>query len=368
MEETMKYIAAVFIAIALLAVPAGSAWMVPGAPQTSPMGDVIGSYKVGVIPTFVITAVDQDKTVTIQTDNFPANDTFVVTMGAMGTRGIGGIKVATTDSGDGGRFTRTYNIPAKLHGAYQIAIRLESPTSGYFAYNWFYNRDANVDDGDGEDGDEDGTTPYKGFPTITILSVVRGDTVTIKGHNFPAEDAFQVRMNWMGTKGVAGAIVDTYETGTGGEFTDTFDIPDFLSDAYQIAIRLESPTSGYFAYNWFYNNTTSGNGDDDGTEAPDGYTGFPTFTILAVEKDKNVTIQAKNFPPDDTFTVKMNWMGTRGIGGKVVESIDTGDGGAFKDTYTIPAFLYSQYRIAIRLESPSSGYYAYNWFYNNTAP
>jgi hypothetical protein len=35
----------------------------------------------------------------------------------------------------------------------------------------------------------------------------------------------------------------------------TFDIPASLKGSYQIAVRLQSNTgSGYFAYNWFYNN------------------------------------------------------------------------------------------------------------------
>jgi hypothetical protein len=57
----------------------------------------------------------------------------------MGTKGINGIKVASTASGKGGAQQLTYNIPAALKGSYQIAIRMQSPTSGYFAYNWFYN-------------------------------------------------------------------------------------------------------------------------------------------------------------------------------------------------------------------------------------
>jgi hypothetical protein len=59
-------------------------------------------------------------------------------MGPMGTKGIGGIVVGTTDSGVGGAFSATYNIPAALAGSYQIAIRMDSP-QGFLAYNWFYN-------------------------------------------------------------------------------------------------------------------------------------------------------------------------------------------------------------------------------------
>ncbi len=77
---------------------------------------------------------------TIKTNNFPANDTFVVRMGAMGTRGVNGIKVDQISSGSGGELTLTFNIPASLQGSRQIAIRLESPGSGYYSFNWFYNR------------------------------------------------------------------------------------------------------------------------------------------------------------------------------------------------------------------------------------
>jgi len=91
------------------------------------------------IPTFTIQSVVKDTSVTIETKDFPAGDTFVVTMGKMGTRGVNGIKVGEQKSGEGGTFTATYKIPDALKGEYQIAIRLQSPTSGYYAYNWFYN-------------------------------------------------------------------------------------------------------------------------------------------------------------------------------------------------------------------------------------
>lgn len=93
-------------------------------------------------PTFVITAVVKDDSVTISGSNFPANDKFTVTMGAYGTKGIGGIVVETTNSGSGGALSKTYKIPSALKGSYRIAIRLQSPTSGYYAYNWFYNNNA----------------------------------------------------------------------------------------------------------------------------------------------------------------------------------------------------------------------------------
>jgi hypothetical protein len=60
-------------------------------------------------------------------------------MGEMGTSAVGGNLVTTTDTGQGGAFRATYTIPAAFRGAGQIAIRLENLSTGYFAFNWFYN-------------------------------------------------------------------------------------------------------------------------------------------------------------------------------------------------------------------------------------
>ncbi|MBI3764196.1 MAG: LysM peptidoglycan-binding domain-containing protein [Chloroflexi bacterium] len=89
-------------------------------------------------PTFTIVGVAADRSATIRTANFPATQTFEVLMGAMGTHGVNGTSVGSTNSGAGGTFTATYNIPANLRGARQIAIRLQSAT-GFFSYNWFWN-------------------------------------------------------------------------------------------------------------------------------------------------------------------------------------------------------------------------------------
>jgi hypothetical protein len=57
----------------------------------------------------------------------------------MWTQGVDGIVVTTIDSGSGGSFSKTFNIPAALAGEDRIAIRLQATTDGWYAYNWFYN-------------------------------------------------------------------------------------------------------------------------------------------------------------------------------------------------------------------------------------
>ncbi len=371
-----KVFTAIVLAAVMLALPAGTALMAIdtlfGQPLLAPhSGNLDGSGRLaqGVIPTFVITAVKRNQWVEIQTDNFPADDYFIVTMGAMGSKGANGVIIATTYSDEGNRFTMRYAIPAMFWDYKQIAIRLESPTSGYYAYNWFYNNDVNVpaDDKSKPPVDSEGK-PYNGYPTISIVGVVGGGSVTVKGHNFPANDDFFVRMNWIGTQGVAGAVVATFHSGPGGEFKETWAIPDFLKVASQIAIRLESPTSGYYAYNWFYNNSTQANDEGKQQAIPASYVGYPTFAITAVKRDKNVTILTHNLPPNDKFVVTMGVMGTRGVGGYWVDQFKSGDGGVQELKFKIPPQLFGSYQISIRIESPTTGYYAYNWFYNNTYP
>ncbi len=320
------------------------------------------SQTLSYFPTFSIVSVVTDTTVTIITYNFPANDVFNVYMGPMGTRAVNGIWVASQQSGNGGTFTATYNIPDALKGSYQIAIRLQSSTgSGYYAYNWFYNDTSTLPPpGSGVPG-----SGYAGFPTFSILSVVRDKSVTVQTYNLPANDSFVVTMGLMGTRGINGYVVATTASGAGGSQQLTYDIPAALAGLYQISIRMASTTSGYYAYNWFYNNTT-------GSVVPvppvPPVVVYPTFSISSVTRDGSVSIQAYNFPANDTYNVYMGPMGTQGIGGILVDTISTGAGGSFPATFTIPAALYGSYQISIRLQSPTTGYYAYNWFYNNTTP
>jgi hypothetical protein len=314
------------------------------------------------IPTFSIQSVVPDQTVTIQTSGFPANQVFTVTMGPIGTRGVNGTVVGTTNSGAGGSFTATYTIPAQLRGAAQISIRLQSP-QGYFSYNWFYNVTG---------GTSPGPAPspgYTGIPTFSIVSVDPNKSVEIQTNNYPANQVFTVTMGEIGTQGIGGITVGTFNSGAGGTLKATFNIPAQLSGRARIAIRAQTAHANpYFSYNWF--NNVAGGSTGGGTTTPPtpGYTGIPTFKICRVTGNQNVTITTTNFPAGQTFTVTMGPMGTRGIGGTVVGTLASGSGGALTATFNIPAHLQGSQRIAIRAQtSHANPYFAYNWFYNATA-
>ena len=385
------------------------------------------------MPHIKIVAVTPDVSVTISGMNFPADQTFVVKMGAYGTLGIGGEVVGTKDAASGRSFTATYAIPASLVGASKIAIRLESP-EGYFSYDWFENNTSATATPTTASGTSTAATatpvatktpPYRGIPTFSITTVQQGASVSILTNNFPAGQTFTVKMGEFGTAGVGGIVVGTTESGAGGSIAATYSIPAELAYRDRIAVRLEGPL-GYYSYNWFYNNTygiaatstvtptaattaastavttattaaTSTTGptptiDLTATVGPTSTTAptatplptstittaatatpvvnpiamnmaIPTFSIVSVVKDQSVTITGYNFPAGQTFTVRMGPFGTMGINGRVVTTVDTGDGGTFTATYPIPSEVAGGSKIAIRLES--SYYYAYNWFFNN---
>jgi hypothetical protein len=230
-----------------------------GAYTATPSGSATAVPVYNGIPTFNVTSVITDSSVTIQTSSFPSNTDFTVRMGAYGTLGIGGTVVGTTSSGAGGSFSATYDIPASLKGSGRIAIRMES-ASGYYAYNWFYNSTSGGTGGayTPTPGGSATATPvpstpvYTGIPTFGISSVVRDSKVTISTNNFPAGVDFVVKMGAYGTMGVGGTEVGTTNSGSGGTISATYNIPDSLKGADRIAIRMES-SSGYFAYNWFWN-------------------------------------------------------------------------------------------------------------------
>jgi hypothetical protein len=340
-------------------------WTLPLLGVLLLLGTNVVTSSTAVIPTISITSVVTDASVTIQTYNYPANQTFTVRMGEMGTHGVGGIVVGTLNSGAGGSMSATFNIPAELAGRSQIAIRLDSP-QGFFSYNWFFN-----------DTTQPAPVPapapapgHTGIPTFSIQSVQRDQSVTIVTRNFPPNQTFTVRMGLMGTLGISGQVVDTIESGAGGQLTQTFNIPESLRGQHRISIRAQTAhTNPYFAYNWFYNAEApappgTGNGTGGGTI---GYTGVPTFRICTVTRDGEVTIQTHNFPANQTFRVTMGPMFSRGIGGTEVGTIESGAGGTARHTFTIPGTLHSSSRIAIRAQTGHANpFFTYNWFHNTT--
>lgn len=323
------------------------------------------------IPTIHITGVQRGQSVSLQTANYPAGQTFTVRMGKMGTRGIGGIVVGSLDSGTGGSLTASFNIPETLKDEHQIAIRLDS-NLGFYSFNWFYNNDAPASGG----LTGGATAVYTGIPTFKVTAVTEGDDVTIETNNFPANQTFTITMGKMYTRGIGGIVVGSMNSGEGGTLTATFDIPDALAGDDRIAIRAQTAHANpYYAFNWFWNNSTNTNNSSESnnennsgtTAAKTVYYGIPTFTVCQVTRDGEVEILTKNYPPNQTFSVTMGPMYTQGIGGTVVGTLASGEQSSARYTFPIPDNLNGSYRISIRAQTAHAyPFYSYNWFYNNS--
>jgi hypothetical protein len=318
------------------------------------------------IPTISINSVVTDQSVSLTTYNYPANQDFVVTMGPMGSMGINGYYVTTINSGAGGSFPATFTIPDQLKGSYQIAIRLES-AQGYYSYNWFYN---NTTAGTG------GKPGYTGIPTFKIVSVNADQDVTVETNNFPVNETFVWTMGPMGTQGINGTVVNSaWNSSNGGTMTATFAIPDNLKGSYQISIRAQTghtaPLNPFYAFNWFYNNTTGTGGVQPPPAVAPGYTGYPTFTVCSVSPNNSITIRTNNLPPNQVFAVTMGQMWTAGVNGYLVpgyEAWNSTAGGTQDLTLSIPSQLYNSQQISVRMQTAHAyPFYAYNWFWNNAA-
>ena len=235
-----------------------------GYPSVTPYGFFTDTY-VGnsgytsgsATPFTNILNVVADGEVTLQVFNFPADKEFLVTMGAMGTQGIGGYVIGTQSSGEGGSFIATYAIPPQLYGSDYISIRLESTTSDHFTYDYFQNNEGYAaTSNSGVTSNNDWILASGTYPSTNVISTIEDQTVTITGTNFTLNDSYIVRMGPIGSQGVGGVVVDTFNTGASRTFTATFSIPDSLKGSSRIAIRFESTNTSYYAYDWFNNQTS----------------------------------------------------------------------------------------------------------------
>jgi hypothetical protein len=265
------------------------------------------------IPSFTIGEVVQDTTVSILTSNLPLHTDYTVLMGPYGSLGEGGTVAGTGKVEESGNLKLDLKIPANLRGSTFIALRLEA-SNGYYAYNWFRNLNTRVS----APSAFAGSTPT---PVSPLTAAV------------PAAGAVP-----------AGEAKPTAEVAAAAPLTEV--TPETPGAAPAVPTAGEAPM-------------VSPNVSPD-------YNSVPSFTISSVVKDSMVSVFAKDFPAGQTFTVRMGEYGTAGVGGIVVSTTDTGKGGDFTATYTVPDALKGTEAISIRMDSPS-GYYAFNWFYNSSS-
>jgi hypothetical protein len=196
--------------------------------------------------------------------------------------------------------------------------------------------------------------------------VVADKSVTIRTYKFPDNVYFDVYMG-SSQSGRHNLIqVDMLDSGAGGSFNARFPIPAQLRGNSPLVLRLTQDKKDVSVERSFQNRSGRWEGGRHHPQPPDGYKGIPTIWIEGVVRNQSVTIQTRNFPPKVNFDVLMGPIGTRAVNGYYVGHLYSGGGGTMTATYTIPPALRGSYKIAIRIQNPPTGYYSYNWFYNNT--
>lgn len=204
-------------------------------------------------------------------------------------------------------------------------------------------------------------------PSMSVLSVVKGKSVTIQAVNYPAYTEFRVLMDKIGTRAVDGIRAGTATTGKEGTFKASFNIPSDLLDQNLIAIRIEATgRSGHYAYNWFQNATTSIPGQPSSGPASSGST---ALTIASVVEDTSVTLKASSLPAYSSYIVWFDRLyGQGGVTGIKAGTVSTGRDGVLNATVRIPKELHDRNALAVRLQSTNgSANLISNWFSNATS-
>ncbi|MBE0684903.1 MAG: hypothetical protein IH585_02775, partial [Anaerolineaceae bacterium] len=90
------------------------------------------------------------------------------------------------------------------------------------------------------------------------------------------------------------------------------------------------------------------------------------ITIIGVEKNTAVTVQADLFPANQVFKIRVGSLDNFFKDYVEVGTINSGAGGSFKFTVLLPEKVKDVEKITVRLDS-AAGIYAYNYFKNETS-
>jgi hypothetical protein len=209
------------------------------------------------------------------------------------------------------------------------------------------------------------TLPQVGFaasiPIFTFTTIKASESVAVHGQDFPPNTDFTVRMDSFGDQAVDGIIVGTFNSGS-GSFDVVFIIPGALKTEPTIAMRMDA-AGGWFSYNWFTNQSGGAVVTPVPTTSP---TGKPYIDVVAVDKNKAITVQAGRFPANQVFTIRVGPFKDFFKKYVVTGTVNSGAGGSFKFNVNLPESVKDIDKITIRLDS-SAGAYAFNVFDNVTS-
>jgi hypothetical protein len=199
--------------------------------------------------------------------------------------------------------------------------------------------------------------------SVEIVSVKADESVTIRVKGFPANLTLVARLDRSGNAGIDGIVVGEIKTGTGADFEATLKFPAELKGVSTISVRLESTTGGWYAYNWFTNKSSSVAGPT--TPSTNPQTVSPAVKLYGLDAGK-ATFRVTGFPANVNFNVRIGPFFNFWKGGSDVVTINSGKGGTFDFTVTLPTGLKAGELTTIRMDSVGGSvhYVAYNAFKN----
>lgn len=189
--------------------------------------------------------------------------------------------------------------------------------------------------------------------TFDVVGVKKSDTFTIRTERFPVRTNFVVLVDKPGKQAAGGVQVGEFFSDKGGELEFTYQIPETLSDALIIAVRVES-RDGYLATGWFFNRDMPYKPADPKVK--------PEITFSSVKRNQSVTVEGKNFPPGYRFSVRIGPSKTFYRDYRFLDSVTSNDDGTVRFEIELPEALHDSQHIMVRLDG--AGLYAYNNYEN----
>ena len=204
--------------------------------------------------------------------------------------------------------------------------------------------------------------------TITVDSVTPGGDVQLTFDNLPSNQTFMVEMAAGGSLG-AGPVVATFDTGSGGTLTGTFEILADVRTESSIAVRIDNG-AGLSAFTTFDNTAAftaaSANTPATSSTAVIPVTGASAAPLIStgaihlvhVEQGGWVQVVIDNLPADTTFTVSIGLAGSQGIDGYVVAGLESDPDNVTTaiSTFEIPQPLTGETSLDLRVEGTGALY------------
>jgi len=206
-------------------------------------------------------------------------------------------------------------------------------------------------------------------PSIEVVGLKVGDSITVRAHDVPGGKLFTVRMDKDGNLGQGGITVTVTNSGAGGTFDETYKIPDALKSVEKLAVRFETG-DGFFLYTGFTNKAVGGPAPTPQptpqvTPLGEQAGGRPRISVVAVDKNKTITVRAVNLPSGVEYVIRVGPYATFFTDYAITGRIQPLQGGVFDFNVSLPDVVKNVELATVRLDG--GGLAVFNAFTNASA-